>query len=198
MRGLHGRRIRAYGGLQKGVTEEEVRNSVIAVPGLKTSAYLGLRLAWGDCDIAVVPFDEIIPRILDGTYLSGLIIHEGQLTYVDHDLDVLIDLGKWWNARTANWPMPLGGNVVRRDLGEAVMQDITKYTKMSIEYALKSPDEALEFAKAWGRESTMRPTKNLWVCTLTTEPSTTGKKLSRFHPLVHQRRTRTRHDSFRF
>jgi 1,4-dihydroxy-6-naphthoate synthase len=134
-----------------GVTEEEVRASVIAVPGLKTSAYLGLRLAWGDCEIAVVPFDEIIPRILDGTYLSGLIIHEGQLTYVDHDLDVLIDLGKWWNARTPNWPMPLGGNVVRRDLGESVMQDITMYTKMSIEYALKSPDEALEFAKAWGR-----------------------------------------------
>ena len=101
--------------------------------------------------MAVVPFDEIIPRILDGTYLSGLIIHEGQLTYVDHDLDVLIDLGKWWNARTNNWPMPLGGNVVRRDLGEDVMQDITKYTKMSIEYALASPDEALEFAKAWGR-----------------------------------------------
>jgi 1,4-dihydroxy-6-naphthoate synthase len=136
---------------KSGVTEEEVRASVIAVPGLKTSAYLGLRLAWGDCEIAVVAFDEIIPRILDGTYLSGLIIHEGQLTYVEHDLDVLIDLGKWWNARTPNWPMPLGGNVVRRDLGESVMQDITMYTKMSIEYALKSPEEALEFAKAWGR-----------------------------------------------
>ena len=134
-----------------GVSEEEARSNVIAVPGMKTSAYLGLRLAWGDCEVAVVPFDEIIPRILDGTYLSGLIIHEGQLTYVDHDLSVLIDLGKWWNARTNNWPMPLGGNVVRRDLGEDVMQDITKYTKMSIEYALASPDEALEFAKAWGR-----------------------------------------------
>ena len=56
-----------------------------------------LRLAW-ETEVAVVPFDEIIPRILDGTYLSGLIIHEGQLTYVDHDLNVLIDLGKWWNA----------------------------------------------------------------------------------------------------
>ena len=134
-----------------GVSEDEARSNVIAVPGLKTSAYLGLRLAWGDCEVAVVPFDEIIPQILDGTYLSGLIIHEGQLTYVDHDLDVLIDLGKWWNGRTDNWPMPLGGNVVRRDLGLQVMKDITKYTKMSIEFALKSPDKALEFAKAWGR-----------------------------------------------
>ena len=136
---------------KSGVTEEEIRASVIAVPGLKTSAHLGLKLAWGDCQIAVVPFDEIIPRVLDGTYLSGLIIHEGQLTYVDHDLDVHIDLGKWWNARTPNWPMPLGGNVVRRDLGEEVMQDITKYTKMSIEHALRSPEDALEVAQAWGR-----------------------------------------------
>ena len=136
---------------KEGVSETEARSKPIAVPGMKTSAYLGLRLAWGDVEVAVVPFDEIIPRILDGTYLSGLIIHEGQLTYTDHDLNVLIDLGKWWNGRTENWPMPLGGNVVRRDLGETVMNDITKYTKMSIEYALKSPDEALEFAKAWGR-----------------------------------------------
>ena len=136
---------------KQGVSEDDAKANVIAVPGLKTSAYLGLRLAWGDCEVAVVPFDEIIPRILDGTYTSGLIIHEGQLTYVDHDLDVLIDLGKWWNNKTDNWPMPLGGNVVRRDLGQDVMEDITKYTKMSIEYALRSPDEALEFAKAWGR-----------------------------------------------
>ena len=130
---------------------EDVRSSTIAVPGLKTSAYLGLRLAWGDCEIAVVPFDEIIPRILDGTYKSGLIIHEGQLTYVDNDLQVHLDLGIWWNEKTGGWPMPLGGNVVRRDLGEQVMEDITKYTKMSIEFALNSPDEALEFAKKWGR-----------------------------------------------
>ena len=135
----------------QGATEEQVRNNVIAVPGLKTSAYMGLRLAWGDCEVAVVPFDEIIPRILDGTYMSGLIIHEGQLTYVENDLHVHIDLGIWWNERTGGWPMPLGGNVVRRDLGQQAMEDITKYTKMSIEFALKSPDEALEFAKKWGR-----------------------------------------------
>ena len=135
----------------QGASESDVRSNVIAVPGLKTSAYMGLRLAWGDCEVAVVPFDEIIPRVLDGTYLSGLIIHEGQLTYVEHDLHVHIDLGVWWNERTGGWPMPLGGNVVRRDLGSKAMEDITMYTKMSIEYALKSPAEALEFAKKWGR-----------------------------------------------
>ena len=134
-----------------GVTIEQAKQSVIAVPGLKTSAYLGLRLAWGDVTVEVVPFDEIIPRILDGSYLCGLIIHEGQLTYVDYELDVLIDLGKWWNNKTDNFPMPLGGNVVRKDLGDKMMADITKYTKMSIEYAISNPDEALEFAKKWGR-----------------------------------------------
>ena len=134
-----------------GVSEDEVRSNVIAVPGMKTSAYLGLRLAWGDCQVAVVPFDEIIPRVLDGTYLSGLIIHEGQLTYVEHDLNVLLDLGVWWNERTNGWPMPLGGNVVRRDLGQQIMEDITLYTKMSIEHAIEHPEDALEFAKAWGR-----------------------------------------------
>ena len=136
---------------KSGVSVEQVKQSKIAVPGLKTSAYLGLRLAWGDVDVEVVPFDEIIPRILDGTYLSGLIIHEGQLTYVDYDLEVLIDIGKWWNNKTSNFPMPLGGNVVRRDLGEKMMEDITMYTKKSIEYAIDNPDEALEFAKQWGR-----------------------------------------------
>mgnify|MGYP003342665260 CR=1 FL=1 len=136
---------------KQGVTEKDAKSSTIAVPGLKTSAYLGLRLAWGNVDVEVVPFDEIIPRILDGTYLSGLIIHEGQLTYVDYSLDVLIDIGKWWNNRTDNYPMPLGGNVVRKDLGERMMKDITNYTKMSIEYAINNPDEALEFAKKWGR-----------------------------------------------
>ena len=136
---------------KEGVTMEQAKNSKIAVPGLKTSAYLGLRLAWGDVEVEVVPFDEIIPRILDDTYLSGLIIHEGQLTYVDYNLDVLIDIGKRWNNRTDNFPMPLGGNVVRKDLGDKMMKDITNYTKMSIEYAINNPDEALEFAKKWGR-----------------------------------------------
>tara|TARA_B100000963_G_scaffold248042_1_gene217160 strand:+ start:1550 stop:2428 length:879 start_codon:yes stop_codon:yes gene_type:complete len=136
---------------KSGVTVEQAKESIIAVPGMKTSAYLGLRLAWGDVEVEVVPFDEIIPRILDDTYLSGLIIHEGQLTYVDYNLEVLIDIGKWWNNKTNNFPMPLGGNVVRNDLGQQMMEDITNYTKMSIQYAIDNPEEALEFAKKWGR-----------------------------------------------
>ena len=117
------------------VSLDQAKSSVIAVPGLKTSAYLGLRLAWGDVQVDVVPFDEIIPRILDDTYTCGLIIHEGQLTYVEHDQNV-DRFRVWWNERTDGWPMPLGGNVVRRDLGQQVMEDITMYTKMSIEHSI--------------------------------------------------------------
>ena len=136
---------------KKGVSLEEAQSNPIAVPGLKTSAYMGIKLCWGDLDYQVVAFDEIIPRILDGTFTSGLIIHEGQLTYTEHDLQVLVDLGIWWNEKTGGLPMPLGGNVVRRDLGQQIMEDITMYTKMSIEHSIENPEEALEFAKAWGR-----------------------------------------------
>jgi len=136
---------------KKGTTIEDAKGSPIAVPGLKTSAYMGIKLCWGDLNYEVVPFDEIIPRIMDGTYLSGLIIHEGQLTYSDYDLDVLVNLGIWWNEKTGGLPMPLGGNVVRRDLGKKVMEDITMYTKMSIEYSITNPELALQFAKKWGR-----------------------------------------------
>lgn len=134
-----------------GVTKEQALEGPIAIPGLKTSAYMALRLCWGDVEIAVVPFDEIIPRVLDGTYRSGLIIHEGQLTYVEHELEVLVDLGVWWGERTDGLPLPLGGNVVLRDLGSQAMEDITSHTKSSIEFAIGNPDAALEFAKQWGR-----------------------------------------------
>lgn len=134
-----------------GVDIEEIRHAPIAVPGLQTSAYLALRLCWGDFDHVVVPFDEIIPRILDGTVMSGLIIHEGQLTYADHGLEVHLNLGTWWGERTGGLPLPLGGNIVRRDLGPEAMTAITMHTKRSIEHALEQPDDALEFAKRWGR-----------------------------------------------
>ena len=136
---------------KRGITEDDAMAGSIAVPGLKTSAYLGLRMAWGEVEVTVVPFDEIIPRILADEFTSGLIIHEGQLTYGDFDLEVLLDLGIWWGELTGGLPMPLGGNVVRRDLGAELMKQITLDTKRSIEHALKSPTKALEFAKQWGR-----------------------------------------------
>ena len=164
---------------KKGVTIEDAKNSAIAVPGFKTSAYLGIRLCWGDLVYEVVPFDEIIPKSLDGTYLSGLIIHEGQLTYVDHDLDVLVDLGVWWNEKTGGLPMPLGGNVVRKDLGYQTMEDVTMYTKMSIEHSIANPDTALEFAKKWARgidDETNREFVSMYVNERTSDYKSEGRE----------------------
>lgn len=148
------------------ITVEMAKKEVIAIPGLKTSAYLGLRLCWGEVEIEVVPFDEIIPRIISREYTSGLIIHEGQLTYAEHGLHVLEDLGVWWADRTGGLPMPLGGNVVKNDLGQDLITRVTEDTKKSIEFALSNPDDALEFAKEWGRgidDSTNRRFVSMYV-----------------------------------
>ena len=130
---------------------DEACNYPIAIPGLKTSAYLALRLACGDVDVTVVPFDEIIPRIDSGEFKSGVIIHEGQLTWENEGLNLILDLGVWWNENNDGWPLPLGGNVVRRDLGKEACERISEWVKMSIEHSIDNPDEALEFAIQWGR-----------------------------------------------
>ena len=136
---------------KKDLSLEDACNGTIAIPGLKTSAYMALKLACGDVDVAVVPFDEIIPRIESGEFDSGVIIHEGQLTWEEHGMSLLLDLGVWWNENNGGWPLPLGGNVVRRDLGVDVCKKISNWVKMSIEHSINNPDEALKFALQWGR-----------------------------------------------
>ncbi len=136
---------------RSGISSEAARNSRIAIPGLKTSAHLALKLAWGEVEVVEVPFDQIIPRVIDGEFDSGVIIHEGQLTYAEYGLECLLDLGIWWQERTGGLPLPLGGNVIRRDLGNELMEQITKWVAQSIEHSLAHPDEALDFARQWGR-----------------------------------------------
>ena len=135
----------------KNISLDEACNGTIAIPGIKTSAYLALKLACGNVDVAIVPFDEIIPRIQSGEFTSGVIIHEGQLTWEEHDLNLLLDLGVWWNENNDGWPLPLGGNVVRRDLGKEACEHISEWVKMSIEHSINNPDAALKFALQWGR-----------------------------------------------
>ena len=94
---------------------------------------------------------EIIDEIISGEIIAGLIIHEGQLTYADYGLDVLLDLGSWWADENDGLPLPLGGNIVRNDLGDELMNKITEWTKMSIQHALDNPSAALKFAMQWGR-----------------------------------------------
>ena len=134
----------------KEMSEEEAKCKVIAIPGLGTSAYLSLRLAWGDVKVEVVPFDEILPKVANGEFDAGLIIHEGQLTWESEGVYLVLDLGIWWNEKTG-LPLPLGGNVVRKDLGVDLCESLTEDVKNSIIHSLDNPDEALEFAKKWGR-----------------------------------------------
>src|SRR5947199_1921054 len=97
-------------------SEDEIKTKRIAVPGTLTTAYLALKLFAPGIETEVVPFDQIIPNLLEGRYEAGLIIHEGQLTYGRSGLHRILDLGKWW-SQTTGLPLPLGGNAIRRSLG---------------------------------------------------------------------------------
>jgi 1,4-dihydroxy-6-naphthoate synthase len=124
--------------------------SRIAIPGTLTTAFLALRLYQPRFAPVVMPFDQIEGAVLRGEVPVGLIIHEGQLTYADDGLELWSDLGAWWQSETT-LPLPLGGNVVRRDLGDRVMRQIARDLKASIEYALAHRGPALAHAKRFNR-----------------------------------------------
>ncbi|HZT79042.1 MAG TPA: MqnA/MqnD/SBP family protein [Gemmataceae bacterium] len=131
---------------------EELKSARIAVPGTLTTAYLALRLLLpGGFAHEVVPFDQIIAAVAAGKYDAGLIIHEGQLTFQNQGLHLVVDLGVWWQGRTG-LPLPLGGNVVRRDLGPDVIRQISRLLKESIRYALAHRDDALAYALKYARD----------------------------------------------
>jgi 1,4-dihydroxy-6-naphthoate synthase len=127
------------------MTLEDLKKVTIAVPGEMTTAFLTLKLAMPNVAHEVMPFDKIIDAVTAGTVKAGLIIHEGQLTYSQYKLHCIIDLGKWWLAKTG-LPLPLGCNVVRKDLGTAQMHKISKILKASIQYALAHREEAIDYA----------------------------------------------------
>jgi 1,4-dihydroxy-6-naphthoate synthase len=132
-------------------TEGEIRKRRIAVPGTLTTAYLALQLFAPGIETEVVPFDQIIPQVLEGKYEAGLIIHEGQLTYDKSGLHRVVDLGKWWQKVTG-LPLPLGGNAIRRALGPELMLATSNALRDSIQYALDHREEALSYAMQFARE----------------------------------------------
>ncbi len=132
-------------------TLADLRGKRIAIPGTMTTAYLALKLALPDFEPVVYPFDEILNVTAAGEVDAGLIIHEGQLTYQNQGLHLIVDLGKWWLKETG-YPLPLGGNAIRRDLGPKVMQEVTALLKQSIQYALDHRAEALAHALQYGRD----------------------------------------------
>jgi 1,4-dihydroxy-6-naphthoate synthase len=140
---------------RKPLSVNELKSRRIAVPGTLTTAFLTLRLLLGsDFAYEVVPFDQIISAVAEGKFEAGLIIHEGQLTYQNQGLHLIVDLGVWWQEKTG-LPLPLGGNVVRRDLGDDTMRLISKLLKQSIQYSLDHRRDALQYALKYARDMDM-------------------------------------------
>ena len=135
---------------------EQLRGKVIAVPGTLTTAFLALRMCLEvEFPYVVVPFDQILEAVAAGQYQgqavdAGLIIHEGQLTYRDFGLHLVVDTGQWWFDQTG-LPLPLGANVLRKDLGAAAIRDVNRLLRQSIEYGLEHREEALAYALSYGR-----------------------------------------------
>lgn len=123
----------------------------VGIPGTLTSAFLTLQLYDPSFDHEVIPFDEIQQAVLDGKVDAGLLIHEGQLTYQDEGLRKIVDLGEWWFDRTDGLPLPLGGNIIRRDLGAETMRTVSKMLHDSIAHALNNRDAAVDYAIEYGR-----------------------------------------------
>jgi 1,4-dihydroxy-6-naphthoate synthase len=134
---------------QGGATK--VKGTRIAIPGTLTTAYLTLRLYEPGFEYVVVPFDQIQQAVLDGQAEAGLLIHEGQLTYAEEGLSKIVDLGEWWADHTGGLPLPLGGNIIRRDLGPEMIARVSKMLHDSIAYALTHREEAVEYAIQFGR-----------------------------------------------
>jgi 1,4-dihydroxy-6-naphthoate synthase len=132
-------------------TQSEIKKKRIAVPGKLTTAYLVLKLFAPGIEVEVVPFDQIIPQVLEGKYEAGLIIHEGQLTYAKAGLHRVVDLGKWWQKVTG-LPLPLGGNAIRRALGPELMLKVGTALRDSIQYALDHREAALAYAMQFARD----------------------------------------------
>ena len=123
----------------------------IAVPGKTTSAFLALQLFLGEFDFVVVPFDEIFDAVKTGRADAGLIIHEGQLTYARSGFQKVIDLGEWWKRETG-LPLPLGGNVLRKDIPSTVQHDLLEIIRESIDFGLAHRDEAVRHSMPYARD----------------------------------------------
>jgi len=132
------------------MTRQDVAGKRVAVPGLMTSAYLSLRLFQPDFIPVVVPFDEIEQAVLGDAADAGLLIHESQLTYADEGLHLIADMGAWWLEKTG-LPLPLGGNVIRKDMPRELQKKVSRHLRASIAYGLGHRESALDHAMRFAR-----------------------------------------------
>jgi 1,4-dihydroxy-6-naphthoate synthase len=157
---------------------EDLSRLKIAVPGTMTSAFLALRILCPEFEYEVVPFDQIIEAVQRGQADAGLLIHEGQLFYQRLGLNKVVDLGEWWKEKT-DLPLPMGGNVIRRDLGAETIGRVSAYLRQSIQYSLDNRRDALAYAMQFARD--MDPELadrfvGMWVNQLTLDYTERGRR----------------------
>jgi len=169
---------------------ELLRHRVIAVPGKLTSAFLALQLFLGEFEFIVVPFDRIFDAVENGSADAGLIIHEGQLTYTRSGFEKIVDLGEWWKGQTG-LPLPLGGNVLRKDTPPPVRRDLSKIIRESIDYGLTHRDEAVAYSLAYARDMNPQLTSKfigMYVNEFTRDYGETGRAaIRRFLADAHEK-----------
>ena len=162
-------------------TPADIAKLKIAVPGKLTSAFLALRIFNADFESVVVPFDKIIDAVRDGSCDAGLLIHEGQLFYESLGLHKVLDLGEWWHKRHG-LPLPMGGNVIRRDLGPALIKEVSNLLRESISYSLNNREDALQYAMQFAREMDTELADRfvaMWVNDLTLDYTDRGREAVR-------------------
>lgn len=130
---------------------DEIKAKTVAIPGTMTSAYLALKLFAPQIETVSMPFDEILPAVVQGKVEAGLLIHEGQLTFGGEGLHEVINLAVWWAQETGGLPLPLGGNAIRRDLEPELARTVSQLLRQSIEYSLSHREEALDYAMEYAR-----------------------------------------------
>jgi len=163
---------------RKPYTANDISKLKIAVPGTLTSAFLALRLFNSDFEYEVVPFDKIIGAVQNGSCDAGLLIHEGQLFYQTLGLTKILDLGEWWHERTG-LPLPMGGNVIRRELGQEIIQQVSACLRESIAYSLSHRESALEYAMQFARDMDPKLADRfvaMWVNDLTLDYTARGRE----------------------
>jgi 1,4-dihydroxy-6-naphthoate synthase len=159
-------------------TPDEIGEMTIAIPGELTSAFLALRIFNRDFKYVVVPFDEIIETVQKGEADAGLLIHEGQLFYMQQGLVKVLDLGEWWHEKTG-LPLPMGGNAIKRELGPALMKKISKHLHNSILYSMENREDALAYAMQFARDMSPELADRfvaMWVNDLTLDYGERGKE----------------------
>ena len=159
------------------MTPADLRGVTVAIPGLRTSAYLTLRKWMPDLEVSLLPFDQILPAVKEGRFQAGLLIHESQLMYKAEGLHLVADLGAWWKA-DCDLPLPMGGNAIRCDLPEDVKLRFANLMKRSVELAIERHEESVAYAQSFGRgmdaEMVGRYVR-AWVNTFTVDPGPRGR-----------------------